>query len=86
LRQFKISIYNRWGNLVYQHVQSQDKFDWKGWDGTMDGKGKSKLDPGVYYYVIEALGWDAKKYRGEMNGHLYRGYVYLIRDKNDTGF
>lgn len=86
LRQFKISIYNRWGNQVYQHVQSEDKFDWQGWDGTMDGKGKSKLEPGVYYYVIEALGWDAKKYRGEMNGVLYRGFVYLIRDKNDSEF
>jgi gliding motility-associated-like protein len=82
LRQFRISIYNRWGNLVYRHEQTEEKFDWKGWDGTMDGKGKSKLDPGVYYYVIEALGWDAEKYRGG----IYRGYVYLIRDKNDIGF
>lgn len=86
LRQFRISIYNRWGNLVYRHTQTEDRFDWQGWDGTMDGKGKSKLDPGVYYYVIEALGWDAEKYRGERNGILYRGYVYLIRDKNDTEF
>lgn len=81
LRSFRISIYNRWGNLVYQHVQEEEKFDWKGWDGTMDGKGKSLLDPGVYYYVIEALGWDAEKYRGG----IYRGYVYLLRDKDDTG-
>jgi gliding motility-associated-like protein len=86
LRQFKISIYNRWGNRVYEYVQPEDRFDWQGWDGTMDGKGKSKLEPGVYYYVIEAQGWDAENYRGEMNGILYRGYVYLIRDKNDTEF
>jgi gliding motility-associated-like protein len=82
LRSFRISIYNRWGNLVYQHIQEEEKFDWKGWDGTMDGKGKSPLDPGVYYYVIEALGWDAEKYRGG----VYKGFVYLIRDKGDTGF
>jgi gliding motility-associated-like protein len=82
LRQFRLSIYNRWGNLVYRYVQEEEKFDWQGWDGTMDGKGKSKLDPGVYYYVIEALGWDAEKYRGG----IYKGYVYLLRDKNDTGF
>ncbi len=81
LRKFRISIYNRWGNQVYQHIQDEEKFDWLGWDGTMDGKGKSYLDPGVYYYVIEALGWDAEKYR---NG-IYRGYVYLLRDKGDTG-
>jgi len=81
LRQFRLSIYNRWGNLVYRHIQDEEKFDWKGWDGTMDGKGKSHLDPGVYYYVIEALGWDAEKYR---NG-IYKGHVYLLRDKDDTG-
>jgi len=81
LRNFRISIYNRWGNLVYSYVQEEDKFGWKGWDGTMDGKGKSPLDPGVYYYVIEALGWDAEKYRGG----VYKGFVYLLRDKGDTG-
>jgi gliding motility-associated-like protein len=81
LRQFRISIYNKWGNLVYRHVQDEEKFDWQGWDGTMDGKGKSHLDAGVYYYVIEALGWDAEKYRKG----IYRGYVYLLRDKDDAG-
>lgn len=82
LRQFRISIYNRWGNLVYRHEQTEGKFDWQGWDGTMDGKGKSKLDPGIYYYVIEALGWDAEEYRDG----IYKGFVYLIRDKNDSEF
>jgi gliding motility-associated-like protein len=82
LRKFRLSIYNRWGNLVYRHIQDEEKFDWQGWDGTMDGKGKSKLDPGVYYYVIEALGWDAEKYRDG----IYKGYVYLLRDKSDSEF
>jgi gliding motility-associated-like protein len=82
LRQFRLSIYNRWGNLVYRYIQDEEKFDWLGWDGTMDGKGKSKLDPGVYYYVIEALGWDAEKYRDG----IYKGYVYLLRDKSDSEF
>jgi len=82
LRRFRISIYNRWGNLVYRHEQTDEKFEWQGWDGTIDGKGKSKAEPGVYYYVIEALGWDAEKYRGG----IYKGFFYLIRDKNDLGF
>jgi gliding motility-associated-like protein len=82
LRQFRISIYNRWGRLVYRHEQTDEKFEWLGWDGTIDGKGKSKAEPGVYYYVIEALGWDAEKYRGG----VYRGFFYLIRNKNDAIF
>lgn len=82
LRQFRISIYNRWGNLVYRHEQTDEKFEWEGWDGTIDGKGKSKAEPGVYYYVIEALGWDAQKYRKG----IFKGFFYLIRDKNDLNF
>jgi len=82
LRQFRISIYNRWGNLVYRYEQTDEKFGWQGWDGTIDGRGKSKAEPGVYYYVIEALGWDAEKYRGG----VYKGFFYLVRGKDDLNF
>ena len=77
LKDFKISIYNRWGRLVYEHIQTEDKWDWEGWDGTIHGKGNRKAEPGVYFYVIEAIGWDAKVYRKG----VYRGFVYLIMDK-----
>lgn len=41
---YKLSIYNRWGQLLY------DGFEWdKGWDGTYDGK---KADPGTYLYNV----------------------------------
>jgi gliding motility-associated-like protein len=75
LKEFKITIFNRWGNLVYEHVQTEDKFEWEGWDGTIHGKGNNKAAPGVYYFVIEAIGWDKEKYRGG----IYRGFVYLFR-------
>ncbi|MBL7111650.1 MAG: gliding motility-associated C-terminal domain-containing protein [Bacteroidales bacterium] len=77
LRDFKISIYNRWGKLVYEHIQTEDRWDWEGWDGTILGKGNRKAEPGVYFYVIEAIGWDAKKFRKG----IYRGFVYLFMDK-----
>jgi hypothetical protein len=32
--------------------------------------------------VIEALGWDAQKYRKG----IFKGFFYLIRDKNDLSF
>ena len=54
-------------------------FEWEGWDGTIDGKGNREAAPGVYYYVIEALGWDTEKYRDG----LYRGFVYLFRNAAD---
>lgn len=43
---FKVSIYNRWGSLVYEYIHPG-----QGWDGrTMDGK---ECPGGTYYYVIQ---------------------------------
>ncbi len=75
LKEFRITIYNRYGRLVYEHVQTEDKFEWEGWDGTVLGRKDKYAEPGVYFFVIEAIGWDAEKYRGG----IYRGYVYLFR-------
>jgi len=61
LKEFKISIFNRWGNMVYEHIQTEDKFEWEGWDGTLHGKGNTKCEPGVYYFIIEATGWDKER-------------------------
>jgi len=40
----KLTIFNRWGNVVYQ---TEDSFTW---DGTFNGK---PCSDGVYYYIIE---------------------------------
>lgn len=76
LKEISIKIFNRWG---------QEVFDWKNnnvqgfdetvsesvWDGKINGRYAS---PGVYYYVIEAIGRDDKK----RNAH---GFVHLFRDE-----
>jgi gliding motility-associated-like protein len=50
---FKCSIFNRWGNLLYQWTDPT-----KGWDGRVQGK---FVTTGVYFYVIEYKGVDGKK-------------------------
>jgi gliding motility-associated-like protein len=77
LKFFKITIFSRSGHKVYEFEQTEDKFEWEGWDGTINGKGENFAQPGVYYYVIEAVGWDAEKYRGRPP---YKGFVYLYRE------
>jgi gliding motility-associated-like protein len=77
LKSFKISIFSRSGRKVYEYEQTEDKFEWEGWDGTIQGKGENFAQPGVYYYVIEAVGWDAERYRGHPP---YKGFVYLYRE------
>jgi gliding motility-associated-like protein len=78
LKNFRIIIYNRNGRKVYEHEQTEEKFEWEGWDGTIFGKGKQFAQPGVYFYVIEALGWDAIRYR---RNEPFTGFVYLYREK-----
>ncbi|WP_299163272.1 gliding motility-associated C-terminal domain-containing protein, partial [uncultured Tenacibaculum sp.] len=52
---FNISVYNRWGNKVYNYTNTGTKnIQW--WDGQSNGKrtylGESVVPAGTYYYVI----------------------------------
>jgi len=59
---FNIKIYNRWGELMYEHSDPAFK-----WDGT--NKSGSKTAEGVYYYIIEGFIGD--------NEYKRRGTIYL---------
>ena len=58
---FKAWVYNRWGKELYHWTDPA-----AGWDGKVRGK---YVAPGAYYYVIEAVGSDGKKYKraGDIN-------------------
>lgn len=43
-----VSIYNRWGNLIYQSKAGQ--YETKPWDGTFNSE---KMPVGSYYFIIE---------------------------------
>lgn len=61
LTKFKCTIFNRWGNKIYEWTDPS-----KGWDGRYKG---SYVSTGVYFYVIIAEGADGKKYKksGDIN-------------------
>jgi gliding motility-associated-like protein len=77
LKEFRITIFNHSGRKVYEYEHSDGRMEWEGWDGTVHGNGENFAQTGIYYYVIEALGWDASVYRGV---EPYKGFVYLIRE------
>lgn len=58
---FKAWIFNRWGTQIYHWTDPA-----QGWDGKKGGK---YVQPGVYFYVIEAEGSDGIKYKrqGDIN-------------------
>lgn len=65
---FHCWIFNRWGNQIIEFSDPS-----QGWDGTYRGK---LVNPGVYYYVIEAEGADGKHYK-------LRGDINIIRFKEN---
>lgn len=75
LRYVSVVIFSRAGIKVYD-FQGEGPIlrEWDGWDGHV-GNTSAKASPGVYYYIIKALGWDDVKY----DSKEYRGFVYLYR-------
>lgn len=84
IRNFKITIFNRAGQVV--HEFEGDIRDWEGWDGKAKSNGQY-VSPGSYYYVVDILGWDKKRYdnddysksnskdSGESNSSSMFGYI-----------
>jgi len=48
----ELSIYNRWGNLIYRKKQYDNSWDAKPNIGSMV-VGKGMVQPGTYYYILE---------------------------------
>ncbi|HBS85492.1 MAG: hypothetical protein A2W91_16930 [Bacteroidetes bacterium GWF2_38_335] len=72
LKSFDGLIVNRWGKTLYEWN------DWNspnsGWDGKING-GSQLASPGVYFYVIKAVGIDNNK------PYEIKGAFHLIREK-----
>jgi gliding motility-associated-like protein len=75
LRYISVDIYSKSGIKVYGfYGEGEILKDWEGWDGNINGSSR-KASPGVYFYIIKAMGWDDVRY----DNKEYRGFVYLYR-------
>jgi hypothetical protein len=72
IKSFKIVIFSRWGNQVYSF--EGDPKTWEGWNGKIDNT-KGDASSGVYYFIIDAEGWDGKRFRKGQ----YKGFLHLFR-------
>ena len=57
-----VTIYNRWGNKVYQKVNYDNT--WSGFPNVSGTLGNEILPQGTYYYIIEFKGSDVKALKG----------------------
>lgn len=73
LTSFRCWIFNRWGVQICELTDAS-----QGWDGKYKGK---YVQPGTYYYVIQAKGADGKEYKrkGDIN------IINYVGDGNTTG-
>jgi hypothetical protein len=68
IKRLEVYIYSRGGDKVYEYSGNDD--DWDGWDGRRMGHGM-KVQPGVYFYVILAQGWDGMQHKARGFVHVY---------------
>ena len=63
---FRASIYNRWGNLLYQWTDPT-----KGWNGMVNGK---YVPTGAYFVVVEYTTSEGKRLKKSRDVNILRGY------------
>ena len=68
LQQFNLTIYNRWGNIVFESEELKDF-----WDGTSAGERKAAA--GVYYWIATI----SCTHKDFIFNNTYRGTITLVR-------
>jgi PKD repeat protein len=75
LRFISVEVFSRSGLKVYGfNGEGENLRAWDGWDGHINNT-SAKAAPGIYFYVIRAIGWDDVDY----DGREQKGFVYLYR-------
>lgn len=75
LKFLNLQVFAKSGQRVYYYQGNGDDLQsWLGWDGKINYS-ERRAGPGVYYYVLRAVGYDDVEYIGRE----YRGTVYLYR-------
>ena len=75
LRYLSVEVFSRSGKMVYNfNGEGESLRNWEGWDGKVNNT-SADAAPGVYFYIIRALGWDDISYDTKEQ----RGFVYLYR-------
>ena len=73
LKNIEVIIFNSWGRKVHVYkdgnIRSSEETNLLSiWDGTINGR---KASPGVYFYIVNALGRDDVEYKDEGFFHLF---------------
>lgn len=75
LKFLNLQIFAKSGHRVYNYEGNGEELQsWQGWDGRINHSDRLG-EPGAYFYVLRAVGYDDVSYKGRE----YRGTLYLYR-------
>jgi gliding motility-associated-like protein len=75
LKFINLQIFSKGGHRVYNYEgNGGDIQTWEGWNGKINNS-ERYAEPGAYFYVLRAVGYDEKSYKGKE----FRGALYLYR-------
>jgi len=75
LKFINLQIFSKAGHRVYNYEGNGGEIQtWEGWNGKINNS-ERYAEPGAYFYVLRAVGYDEKSYKGKE----YRGAIYLYR-------
>ncbi|WP_316807562.1 PKD domain-containing protein [Pedobacter agri] len=79
IKDWKMSVFNKWGQLLWETTQLDDGAPLEGWDGTFKGQDQPQ---GVYYWKIDVKFINGSDWKGmtyDSSPARKTGVIYLIR-------
>ncbi|MCX2582525.1 PKD domain-containing protein [Pedobacter sp. MR22-3] len=79
IKEWTMSVFNKWGQLLWESSKLDDGAPLEGWDGTYNGKEQPQ---GVYYWKIEVKFINGTEWKGmtyDSSSPRKTGVIYLIR-------
>ncbi|MFD2285201.1 PKD domain-containing protein [Pedobacter petrophilus] len=79
IQEWKMSVFNKWGQMLWESSKLDDGAPLEGWDGTYNGKEQPQ---GVYYWKIEVKFVNGSDWKGmtyDSSSPRKTGVIYLIR-------
>lgn len=79
IKEWRMSVFNKWGQLLWETTQLDDGAPLEGWDGTFGGQEQPQ---GVYYWKVEVKFVNGSDWKGmtyDASAPKKTGVIYLIR-------
>ena len=79
IQEWKMSVFNKWGQLLWETTKTDDGAPLEGWDGTYKGQDQPQ---GVYYWKVDIRFINGSDWKGmtyDSSPPRKTGVIYLIR-------